>query len=90
MPTLKLTFDARNLRDAVFSVKTSARSLRSAVTHYKVRSRHVKNAIDSLKDYKSKHGVLKLNDENNMSLYRVISDITKANGNSGLSYTSMS
>ena len=87
MPTLKWTFDARNLRDAVLSVKTSARSLRSAVTHYKVRSRHVKNAIDSLNEYESKHGVLKLNDENDMSLYRVISNITKADGNSGISYT---
>ena len=87
MPTLKWTFDARNLRDAVFSVKTSARSLRSAVTHYKVRSRHVKNAIDSLNEYESKHGVLKLNDEKDMRLYRVISDITKAEGNSGISYT---
>ena len=41
MSSLKLTFDASNLRDAVLSVKTSASSLRNAVTHYKVRSRQI-------------------------------------------------
>ena len=42
IPSLKLAFDASNLRDAVYSVRISARSLRSAVTYYKVQSRHVK------------------------------------------------
>ena len=87
MPTLKLAYDANNLRDAVFSVSTSARSLRNTVTHYKVRRRDIKNVIDLLKEYESKNGVLKENDEKDLSLFRVISDITHTKGNSGFNYT---
>ena len=45
IPTLKLSYDANDLRDAVFSVRTSDRLLGNAVTHYKVRSRDIKNEI---------------------------------------------
>lgn len=40
-----------------------------------------------LKEYKFKHGVLKENDENDLSLYCVICDITYTKDNSGVSYT---
>ena len=53
----------------------------------KVYQKPLYTGIDSLKDYESKHGILKLSDENYLSLYRVILYITKANGNSGPSYT---
>lgn len=76
MLALKLAYDTNNLRDAVISVKTSAWLLRNAVTHDKVRSRHIKNAIDLLKEYASKHRILEENDENDLNLHRVISDIT--------------
>ena len=90
MTSLKLAFDATLLREAVFSVRKSARSLRSAVTHYKVRRRHIKNSLEILKEYEYKHGILKVNDENDLSLYRVITYITKAKDNSTPMYTSMS